>query len=458
MRVVFNSSIFLLAFLPIVFTLFWVARGKAARYVILAVSGYVFYGWWDWRFCGLLLFSSLVSYGVALLIARATGPAARRGWMVLAVAVDLSILGFFKYYNFFAGSVNALAGHAVAPWLHVVLPIGISFYTFHTISYICDTAAGRVTPTRNLWEYLAYVSLFSQLVAGPIVRYRQIEDDLEAIDGPPREDYIARGVGLFVAGLAKKVLVADTLAHFVDPLLSNVAGLSLPGAWCAALGYAFQLYFDFSGYSDMAMGLGYLFGLRIPANFNSPYTAAGISDFWRRWHISLSSWLRDYLYFPLGGSRTAPWHAHVNLLVVMLLGGLWHGASWMFVIWGAWHGVLLVVDKVGAPLWGRLPGWLYRGATFVLVVLGWVFFRATSLPMALTWLARLFDVSRLRWDVPLPLALLCLGGLLAVNGVAEPWQWRLPEHRRWAVAYAVALFLMYLVINWQPTVFLYYQF
>ncbi len=455
---VFNSTIFLLVFLPIVFTLFWLAKGKDARYVILALSGYVFYGWWDWRFCGLLLFSSLVSFFVALAIVAAPRVAVRRAWMVLAITVDLSILGFFKYYNFFAGTVNHFPGGPYAPWLHIILPIGISFYTFHTISYICDTAAGRVKPTRNLWEYLAYVSLFSQLVAGPIVRYRQIEEDLEAIDGPPREDNIARGVGLFVVGLAKKVLVADTLARLVDPLLQNVAGLSLPGAWGAALGYTFQLYFDFSGYSDMAMGLGYLFGLRIPANFNSPYIAAGISDFWRRWHISLSSWLRDYLYFSLGGSRVAPWRANVNLLIVMLLGGLWHGASWMFVIWGAWHGTLLVVDKIGAPLWKRLPAALYRGVTFVLVVLGWVFFRAATLPDALTWFARLFDVSRLRWDVPLPLALLCLGGLLAVNVIPEPWQWHLPQRRRWALAYAAALFLMYLVINWQPTVFLYYQF
>ena len=273
---VFNSDVFLFLFLPVVFALFWIFRSKEQRYLLLTVSGYVFYGYWNWRFCFLLLFSSLVSFFVALLVVRTDDPRRRRMWVFLSIAVDLSLLGFFKYYNFFASSVHAVMPAAAPPMLHIVLPIGISFYTFHTISYIVDVSAGRVKPTRNIFEYLTYVSLFSQLVAGPIVRFRQIEEDLEHIDGPPREDWIAKGLGFFVVGLVKKVIVADQIARYVNPMLHSYQSLSCGGAWAAALGYSFQLYFDFTGYSDMAIGLGFLFGLTLPANFNSPYQALGI--------------------------------------------------------------------------------------------------------------------------------------------------------------------------------------
>jgi alginate O-acetyltransferase complex protein AlgI len=241
------------------------------------------------------------------------------------------------------------------PLVNVVLPIGISFYTFHTISYIVDVARGKVQPTRDLFEYLTYVGLFSQLVAGPIVRFRQIEEDLEGIDGPPRDDWMARGIGFFVVGMIKKVVVADQVAILVNGLLGNFGMLSSAGAWAAALGYTFQLYFDFSGYSDMAIGLGYLFGLRIPQNFDSPYQATGMGDFWRRWHISLSSWLRDYLYIPLGGSRGTAARTAENLLITMLLGGLWHGTNWTFIAWGAYHGTLLCIDRIVQPHVAGVP-------------------------------------------------------------------------------------------------------
>lgn len=455
---VFNSDIFLLAFLPVVFTLFWAFDSKTWRYGLLAVAGYVFYGWWNWRFCFLLLFSSLISYAAGRAIGATESRNRRRAIVVACVSIDLAILGFFKYYNFFAAAVRAVTSSAPLPVLDIVLPIGISFYTFHTISYVVDVAERRVRPTANLWEYLTYVNLFSQLVAGPIVRFRQIEADLEAIDGPPREDWMAKGIGFFVVGLAKKVLIADQIAAGIDPILASWGVMSFSGAWIAALGYTCQLYFDFSGYSDMAVGLGFLFGLRIPQNFNSPYRALGIADFWRRWHISLSSWLRDYLYLPLGGNRKGAARTYANLMIVMLLGGLWHGANWTFVAWGGYHGVLLIVDRVAGRFFARLPAFLYRLQTFFLVLLGWVIFRSTGAGMAMHWLRTLGSPSgglppdALRTSVVIGLA------LVAIATIPEAWEFRFSTDRRWAMVYAAALVACYFVMNARPSVFLYYQF
>lgn len=455
---VFNSNIFLFAFFPVVFTSFWMLRTKQQRYILLGAAGYVFYGYWDWRYCILLLFSSVVSFWAALAIAQSNSSSTRRAILIGAISVDLSLLGFFKYYNFFAQNVARLIPDWAPPLFHIVLPIGISFYTFHTISYVVDVYAGRVRPTRNVPEYLTYVNLFSQLVAGPIVRFRQIEADLEAIDGPPREDWMAKGVGFFVVGLFKKVVIADHLASIVDPILASGSHMNFGSAWVAALGYTCQLYFDFSGYSDMAVGLGYLFGLRIPQNFNAPYRSAGIGDFWRRWHISLSSWLRDYLYLPLGGNRDGTFKTYRNLLIVMLLGGLWHGANWTFVVWGAYHGVLLIIDRVAAPLFQRMPRLLYQLQTFALVVIGWVFFRSPSLHFAVDWFHHLLTYS----PGPVVDTGRTLGWLsLALSLIAfapETWDLRLGVRRRWAVAYGFGFALAYLFMNGNPTVFLYYQF
>jgi len=279
---VFNSNVFLFLFFPIVFVLFHLSTTKRQRYILLTLSGYVFYGFWDWRYCFLLAFSSIVSFVSALMIQRSEGASGKRLWLVMSICVDLALLGFFKYYNFAASTVNGLAGNPALPLFNIILPVGISFYTFHTISYIVDVAQGRVNATSDIWEYFSYVCLFSQLVAGPIVRFRQIEEDLEHIDRGLPEDYVARGVGFFAVGMVKKVIVADTIARTVNPMLADYGALSTAGAWGAALGYTYQLYYDFSGYSDMAVGLGYLFGIRIPQNFNVPYQALGIRDFWRR--------------------------------------------------------------------------------------------------------------------------------------------------------------------------------
>jgi alginate O-acetyltransferase complex protein AlgI len=455
---VFNSDVFLLAFLPIVFALFWIARTRQQRYLILTVSGYVFYGYWNWKFCFLLLFSSLVSFAAGLLIDRSSTRFQRNAVLIGSIGVDLALLGYFKYYGFAATTVNQIASSQLLPILEVALPIGISFYTFHTISYVVDVWQRRIRATSNIAEYLTYVSLFSQLVAGPIVRFRQIEDDLERIDGPPRVDAMARGIALFTVGLIKKVVIADSIAAYLDPMIAQHQDFSIYAAWAAAFGYALQLYFDFSGYSDMAMGLGLMFGVSIPINFHSPYQAVGMQDFWRRWHISLSSWLRDYLYIPLGGSRRGEARTNVNLLATMLIGGLWHGANWTFVVWGAYHGLLLVAERLAGPALKRLPAWLYGGVTFLLVVVGWVIFRSNDLSMAGAWLTSMAGAGGGTLLPDRSFVLLVAAALLAVKALPEPWELRYSARPAYAAVYAVGFVLSYLVMNGKESVFLYFQF
>src|SRR2546426_1876636 len=393
--VLFNSLTFLFLFLPITYVVFWQLTSKTRRYVWLALTGYVFYSFWNYKFCSLMLWSTLISYLAGLGLLRWQDPVRRRLCLVLPVTMDLALLGVFKYTNFALDTVNGVStwlGHSTdLPLWHIVLPVGISFYTFHTITYIVDAYRGVITPTRNFFEFASYVSLFPQLVAGPIVRFRQIEKDLDDIDRADRRVNLNVGWSFFVIGLIKKLLIADTIAAVINPALQTYAQLSTAGAWLCMVGYSYQLYFDFSGYSDMAVGLGYLFGLRLPQNFNSPYKAVDIADFWRRWHISLSLFLRDYLYIPLGGNRGSGAMVARNLMITMLLGGLWHGAGWTFVAWGAYHGLLLVLYRHGARLWDGLPIALRRVGTFGLVVVGWVFFRSDSFEMALTLLRTMFS-------------------------------------------------------------------
>jgi alginate O-acetyltransferase complex protein AlgI len=390
----FNSFVFLLAFLPVTYVVFWLLRTARARYVWLAVTGYIFYGYWDPRFCLLMAFSTAVSFLAGLGLAHYTGPRQRKLCLVVPITVDLCLLGFFKYAGFALTSTRDTLGlfgwQLPIPSMDIILPVGISFYTFHTITYIVDCYRGTIKPTRNVFEFAAYVSLFSQLVAGPIVRFRQIEQDLESLGSADRTRWLPQGVFFFITGLVEKVILADGLAGFVDPALKQYRDLSTAAAWLAMLGYAFQLYFDFCGYSDMAVGLGYMFGLRIPQNFNSPYKALDPSDFWRRWHITLSACLRDYLYIPLGGNRHGEWRTYRNLMLTMLLGGLWHGASWTFVVWGAYHGLLLALHRRFGRAWDVLPALARQVLMFGLVTVGWVFFRATDFTMAAHLLSAMF--------------------------------------------------------------------
>lgn len=402
----FNSFVFLFAFLPVTYVVFWSLKSLNARYIWLAVTGYVFYSYWNPWFCLLMAFTTIVSFLAGLGFLKYTSQRARFLCLVIPITVDLMMLGFFKYANFGVETAQALLDLAGLGWRipteyllpsgwklklnEIILPVGISFYTFHTISYIVDAYRGTIKPTRNIFEFAAYVSLFSQLVAGPIVRFRQIEADLANLGQADRTRWLPIGVSFFVLGFLEKVLVADTLAAFIDPAFRDYRELSTLGAWMAVLGYTFQLYFDFAGYSSMAIGLGYMFGLRIPINFNSPYKALNPSDFWQRWHISLSTCMRDYLYIPMGGNRLGELLTYRNLMLTMLIGGLWHGANWTFVVWGAYHGALLCLYRYFAPSIDKLPVWLRWSTMFLLVVIGWVFFRAENIGAALHILHTMF--------------------------------------------------------------------
>ena len=411
-----------------------------------------------------MAFSTLVSYSAGLGFLRWTDPRRRKLCLVIPIAVDLLLLGFFKYANFTLDSaetiVHWMGGDIVLPNWNIILPVGISFYTFHTITYIVDSYRGVITPTRNFFEFTTFVSLFSHLVAGPIVRFRQIEEDLERLGQYDRTRWLSKGLSFFVVGMVEKVLVADTLAAFVDPALAQYEALSSGGAWLAMLGYTFQLYFDFSGYSTMAVGLGFLFGLRIPQNFNSPYKATDPSDFWRRWHISLSTVLRDYLYIPLGGNRHGEARTYNNLFITMLLGGLWHGAAWTFVVWGAYHGLILALYRRFKAVWDPVPYRIRQLAMFLAAVVGWVFFRAESFPMAWTLLDSMFTPTAgiLLPQLPLVILALAIATWWAAFGpnafdLSHKWSWR----GRLLLVVAIAACLAVMAGS-RPSPFLYFQF
>ena len=399
----FNSYSFLFAFLPVVLAGTWLIARFSHRHTVhwLAAASVAFYAVWDVRFVVLLLGSAAFNYyaGQRLSHEKASGDAKQaRLTLGLAIAANLAVLGYFKYVNFFIATVNGLGAHWGA--LNVILPIGISFYTFTQIAYLVDIHRGN-----NPWEgrpatYLLFVSYFPHLVAGPLLHYKQVipQFSQEGIFRPNLGN-IAAGFGIFAVGLAKKVLIADALADQANPVFDFARESATLGggplffdAWIGALSYTLQLYFDFSGYSDMAIGLSLMLNVRLPLNFNSPYKAMSIIEFWRRWHMTLSAFLRDYLYIPLGGNRKGPVRRYVNLMITMLLGGLWHGAGWTFVIWGGLHGLYLSINHVWRSLVKpRRSGWiavLCSGAlTFLAVVVAWVFFRADSLPAAKAVLA-----------------------------------------------------------------------
>ena len=461
----FNSLPFLYVFLPITYLVFWRLKKPTERYVWLTITGYVFYSFWNYKFCALLAFSTVVSFLAGLGLLRWSDPKRRRMCLVLSVSADLAVLGFFKYANFgltTAAAIGRSAGVNVhfTP-LDIVLPIGISFYTFHSISYIVDAYRGTIKPTQNFWEYATYVSLFSQLVAGPIVRFREIEADLAHIDKGNRRAYLNRGWSFFAIGLIEKVLIADTIAAIINPALARYAELSTLDTWLCMIGYAYQLFFDFAGYSDMAVGLGCLFGIRIPQNFRSPYKAISIADFWRRWHMSLSFWLRDYVFTPLGGVSRQPSKQARNLLITMALAGLWHGAAWTFVVWGIYHGVLMAAyGTAGRRGWDRLPRAVARFGTFLLVLLGWVVFRANTMHMAGAMLRRMF-VFESGFTVAAGgglIVMLLIAGALAHAG---PNSFELKHE--WGPRATVALAALFIlcigaIYGGKPSPFLYFQF
>lgn len=386
----FNSYEFILLFLPIVWLLYFALKNPRMRLWVLASSSYFFYGYWNYKFIPLLLFSTLIDFFVGKKIGKLADQKKSKKWLLLSIIVNLGFLGFFKYANFFAENLSFLSGSSAQfiPW-DIVLPVGISFYTFQSMSYTIDIYRGNFKPYEDFLAFSTYVSFFPQLVAGPIVRHDELVPQL-LTPTKPETSNIVIGLQRFVLGLAKKVIIADSIGNAVDQALIHIVDLSSLEAWMCALGYTFQLYFDFSGYSDMAIGLGRLFGLSFPENFNSPYKSRSITEFWRRWHMTLSFWLRDYLYISLGGNRKGAARTYFNLVMTMLLGGLWHGANWVFVIWGVFHGLMLAIERLFKGK-GLVPRHLKLPLTFLMVVLGWVVFRSPDVDFAIIWLKKLFS-------------------------------------------------------------------
>lgn len=460
----FSSQVFLIAFLPAVLAIYYFCAARPRlRVWLLIVASVVFYGYWDLRLVPLLAASVVVNW----LFARAIGIGSARWHTAAGVGLNLLVLGIFKYADFFAGSLSALFGVEHRAW-GIVLPLGISFFTFQQVSYLVDRGRGRA-PLYRFEDFALFVSFFPQLIAGPIVRHNEIIQQYAL--HPLRagfDERFSRGLTLFVIGLAKKTLLADQLSPLADPLFSASAVGTVLGtadSWVAAIAFGLQIYFDFSGYSDMAIGLALLFGFTLPINFNAPYRAASVREFWRRWHMTLSRFLRDYLYIPLGGSRHGPARTMLALMATMLLGGLWHGAAWTFVVWGGLHGLALAVqrvwDRVGIAL-PRVVGWTL---TMLVVVFAWVMFRAESFGSAWALWAGMLGIGEggrgFALAQPADLWLVALGGAIVLGlptsqSVALD---RLRPARLAAVATGgLGLYVALLVGGGRAVEFIYFQF
>ena len=474
---VFSSQIFLFYFLPLTLAVYY-GLPRRGRHLALTLLSYGFYGWANPLFVVMLLTSTLISYVCGLKIAgeRLIAGSALSGnpeldgvslhrkkvWLSVSVVTSLSVLGFFKYFNFAVDNYNflihglGLSGLKLETVFRVTLPLGISFYTFQLLSYTIDVYRGQAKALRNFIDFACYISLFTQLVAGPIIRFREIADQMT--NRTHTVEKFSRGVAFVSLGLAKKVLLANPCGKIAD-VVFDAGSRGVLDAWYGLTAYAFQIYFDFSAYSDMAIGLGLMLGFVFPKNFDSPYLSQSITEFWRRWHISLSTWLRDYLYVPLGGNRKGVWRTYFNLAVVMLLGGLWHGASWTFVIWGGIHGGMLVLERVHGKnaFYRRMPRPCRVAMTFFIVLMAWVFFRAADLPSALAYLGSLFGLTTVQDGAGL------LGGILyqpyywgtfslaalIVWGCPQTWDWTRTIPRWKVVPIALALLISIVVLMTQ---------
>ncbi|MSO93448.1 MAG: MBOAT family protein [Rhodospirillales bacterium] len=393
----FNSYPFLFGFLPVTLALFFFAgrywrRGAAG---VLVLTSLFFYGWWNPAYVGLLLGSIAFNYGIGLGLARTQAiwsHSRRTALLVLGLAANLALLGYCKYANFFIDVTGA-----ALPALEIVLPLGISFFTFTQITYLVDAYRGEAREYNPI-HYALFVTYFPHLIAGPILHHREIMPQFEdAATYRLRTSNVVLGFKCFMIGLCKKVILADGIAPYANKVFAAAPGvpLTLVEAWTGAFAYTMQIYFDFSGYSDMAIGLAMMMNIRLPLNFASPYKATSIIDFWRRWHMTLSRFLRDYLYIPLGGNRRGPARRYVNVMITMLLGGLWHGAGWTFIVWGGLHGLFLVVNQTWRAMGLTMSPWAGRLLTFLAVVIAWVFFRADGFPTAFAMLGAMFGSNGL---------------------------------------------------------------
>ena len=462
---VFSSPLFLFAFLPALLAVYFAvpARARAARNAVLLAFSLGFYACGEPRFVFVMLASIALNYGCGLLAGRER---TRRLGVVLASVCGIGLLVWFKYTGFLLSSVGGLFGLRL-PVPEITLPIGISFFTFQGLSYVLDVARGTVAPQRNPLHIALYVALFPQLIAGPIVRYETIA--AEIVERRESVDEMAAGIRRFCIGLGKKMLLANAMAAVADEMFGmEPAFLTWDLAWLGAVAYTFQIYFDFSGYSDMAIGLGRMFGFHFLENFNYPYISRSVTEFWRRWHISLSSWFRDYVYIPLGGNRVGPARHIGNIMAVWLLTGIWHGANWTFLCWGLYFGLLLLLEKFFLGKWiARLPAPLSTLYAFVLAVLGWVLFRADSLPLAGQYLAAMFTPAagvqrqtvylliEYRWEF-----LACIIGSFPVAKLCAKWRDRhsglLVLETLWAAAVFACSVVWMISSTFNP--FIYFRF
>jgi alginate O-acetyltransferase complex protein AlgI len=431
-RMTFASKIFLFCFLPVFLLCYFGSKKIRTGNIIFIAFSLLFYSASKPPFLLILLASIAGNFWLGMAIDDADGHRRHR-LLAYGAAANLLVLGVFKYLGFAVENLDALLGLArlSLPVPHMPLPLGISFYTFHAISYLADVARRRAGANRRFDEFMLYMSMFPQLISGPIVRYSTVARQLHA-----RRHTVGRfsaGMRIFVIGLAWKVLLADQIAPIADSVFDQAPAPGLLEAWTGLYAYAMQIYFDFGGYSAMAVGLGVMVGFTLPRNFRVPYASLSITDFWRRWHMSLSAWLRDYLYIPLGGNRISPARTYVNLWIVFLLCGLWHGASWTFVVWGAWHGLFLVIERAGVNrVLARRPRSVAHLYTVLAVFLGWVWFRADSFGRAMTMfagLAGLNGTSGLSVQMHIALTPVAETALVAA-GVFGLWKWRLPRLRQ----------------------------
>jgi D-alanyl-lipoteichoic acid acyltransferase DltB (MBOAT superfamily) len=466
--VLFNSTDFLIFFAIFLLVYYAVRQHRSLRNLSILVFSYVFYGWWQYQLAGLLLAVSLFDFAIALGIQQSPRAAIRRAWLTLAVMVNLGVLFTFKYLDFFGATAASLGRHLgfQAQWtaFHLVLPIGISFYTFQAMSYVVDVYRREIPATRNAVQFLSYVAFFPQLVAGPIERGARLLPQMQRTLAILPAD-LRSGLWLMIWGMFKKVVLADNLAPHVDLVFEG----SSPGGPLVVLGtiaFALQIYCDFSGYSDIARGAARLLGFDLMLNFNLPYFATSLRDFWRRWHISLSTWLRDYLYVPLGGNRLGTGRTYFNLTLTMLLGGLWHGASLTFVLWGLWHGLGLAFNRwwtESRPMGLRLPGWLAWCLTMAHVLYGWLLFRAVSPGQIAEFTLALGQFSSPPWWHDYFINLVVLASPLLIVQIGQ----HLSRNReviltlpRWIQGLIQGAMIFLIALFWQrePPPFIYFQF
>ena len=390
---VFSSITFLIYFLPVFLLLYHLAPNKYKNAVVLIASIY-FYSWGGPKFIFVILATTFLDYFLVNAMHNQKTKKAKNIYLLFSLCLNLGLLFYFKYCNFFIDNVNALLGTEIF-WVKVVLPIGISFYTFESLTYVIDVYRGIHKPLKNFWNYQTYILLFPKLIAGPIVRYNDIADQITNREKNYKPDIKLSGFLIFCLGLAKKTILANTLGMQADAVFKlDPEQLNTAAAWTGALAYTFQIYFDFSGYSDMAIGLGKIIGFRFPENFNNPYTSSSITEFWRRWHITLGTWMKNYLYIPLGGNKATKTKLYRNLIIVFLLSGLWHGASWNFVLWGAYHGLFLVIERLFlGNLFMKAGKLISVPITFIIIITGWVLFRNENIGYAFNVIKNMYSFN-----------------------------------------------------------------